>query len=297
MGVPISVVVATSQPWPEVQRCLDSFFPEARDLGAEVIVLDPHGRGLPADAERRYPGVVHLTEPGASIFRLRQVGLCAAQGDVVAITEDHTAAPPDWLSRHLAAHREHPEFAAVGGPVENGATRRIVDWAIFLQNHARWFPPLASGERQGVDRSNVSYKRRVLPHAPSPDGRDDPYFDHRLIERGERYWLDAGNVLEHTQSLGLWGTMAIEFHVGRSVAALQVVSGMSRRRRLLRLAGSPLIALVNLREALRVILGRRVYPRRAMASLPLIPLVSLALASGFLTGYAAGPGTSPNEVR
>jgi hypothetical protein len=297
VSVPISAVVPTTQPWPEIQRCLDALFPEARELGAEVIILDSDGRGLPADAERRYPGVVHLTEPGASIFRMRQIGLIAARADVVAITEDHCVPPSGWLTRHLAAHDEHPEFAAVGGPVANGSTRRLVDWAIFLQNHARWFPPLPSGERQDIDRSNVSYKRRVLPSAPTPGGWDEPFFDDELIERGERYWLDAGNVVAHTQSLGLWGTMAIEFNVGRSVAGLQVDNGMPWRRRLSRLATSPLIAAINLRAVLRVMLRRRVYPRRALASLPLIALISAVLAAGFSAGYAAGPGTSPSGLR
>jgi hypothetical protein len=297
VSVSISAVIPTSQDWPEIQPCLDALFPEARELGAEVIVLDPHGRGLPADAERRYPGIVHLTEPGASILRMRQTGLIAARGDVVAITEDHCEPPPGWLSRHLAAHDEHPEFAAVGGPVTNGATGRLVDWAIFLQNHARWFPPLPSGERRDMDRSNASYKRRVLPSATSPGGWDEPFFDEQLIERGERFWLDAGNALAHTQSLGLWGTIAIEFHVGRAVGGLQARHGLSRRQRLWRVATSPLIAAVNLREVLRVVLGRRVYPRRALASLALIVPISVALAAGFVTGYAAGPGNSTDGLR
>ncbi len=295
--VPISAVVPTSQAWPEVQPCLDALFPEAGELGAEVIVLDPHGRGLPPDAESRYPGIVHVTEPGASIFRMRQRGLAEARGEIVAITEDHCEPHPGWLRRHLAAHSEHPDFAAVGGPVLNGSTARLIDWAIFLQNHARWFPPLPEGERQDVDRSNVSYKRRVLPAQASPGGWDEPILDERLIGRGERYWLDADNVVVHSQSLGFWPTVSIEFHVGRSVAGLAVSTGMTLRERLVRVATSPAIAAVNLRAALGVIFARRVYPRRAMAAVPLIAILSMALAGGFTAGYAAGPGRSPGELR
>jgi hypothetical protein len=237
-----------------------------------------------------------MVEPGGSIFRMRQAGLAAARGDVVAITEDHCVPPPGWLARHLAAHGEHPEFAAVGGPVVNGCTRRLADWAIFLQNHAPWFPPVPSGERRDVDRSNVSYKRRVLPSAPSRDGWDDPYFDQALLERGERYWFDADIVLDHFQSLGVRGTMVLEFHVGRGVAGLQMLHGMSRRERVVRAVTSPLIAPANLRAVLRVVRKRRVYPRRALASLPLTPVISVFLAAGFLVGYAAGPGTSPTRL-
>jgi len=297
VSVQISAIVPTSQPWPEIQPCLDGLFPQVRELDAELIVLDPHGQGLPPDAESRYPGIVHLTEPGASILRMRQAGMVAARGDVVALTEDHCRIPPGWLNRHLAAHGEHPECAAVGGPVINGCTERLMDWAIFLQNHALWFPPLPGGERRDLDRSNVSYKKRVLPSAPSPDGWDEPFLDEKLIERGERFWLDSGNVISHAQSLGPWGTLAIEFHVGRAVAGLQARNGMPRRRRLLRLVTSPLIAAVNLRTVLRVVLKRRVYPRRAMASVPLLVLISVFLAAGFLVGYATGPGASAKGLR
>jgi Glycosyl transferase family 2 len=298
VSVPISVVVPTSQPWPEVQSCFEALHTQARELGAELIVLDPHGRGLPDDAESRYPGVVHTSEPGASILRMRQIGLAAARGDVVAITEDHCLPPPGWLKRHLAAHEAHPEFAIIAGPVTNGATARFIDWAIFIQNHARWYPPLPSGERQDVDRSNVSYKRRVLPNEPSPGGWNDARFDDELFERGERCWLDADNPIPHIQSLGLWGTLVIEFSVGRSVAGLQSRHGLTRGQRLKRLATSPLIAAVNLRAVLRVMLERRrVYPRRALASLPLIAVISVVLAAGFLAGYAAGPGDSTRNLR
>jgi hypothetical protein len=296
MSVPISVVVPTGQPWPEVERCLDALYPDALELGAEVILLDPHGQGLPADADRRYPGIMHVTEPGASVLRMRHKGMVEARGDVVAMTEDHCVPPPGWLSRHVTAHQEHPDVAAVTGPVVNGANQKIIDWAIFLQNHARWFPPLPIGERGDADRSNVSYKRRVLPAAPSPEGWDEPYFDQELVERGERFWLDPTNILSHDQSLGTWGTLSTEYHVGRSVAGLRTRYGMSRRQRLWHLATSPLIAAVNLRAVLRVVFRRRVYPRRALASVPLIALISAFLAAGFFVGYAAGPGASPDGL-
>jgi hypothetical protein len=296
MTVPVSVIIPTSQPWPEIEGCLDSLWPEALELGAEVIVLDPHGKGLPEDAETRYPGVVHRTEPGASILHMRQLGMVAAQGKIVAFTEDHCVVPPGWLGNHIAAHREHPDAAVVGGPVLNGASRRLIDWAIFLQNHARWFPPVPSGERKDIDRSNASYKQRVLPAEASPEGWDEHCFDRALVARGERIWFDGDNLLSHDQSLGFWGTLAIEYHVGRTVAGLAVRHELTGWQRAWRLVTSPLIAAVNLRAVLSPVLRRRVFPRRAMASVPCLAVISAFLAAGFFAGYAAGPGTSPSGL-
>jgi len=69
---PLSVVIATTKPWPEMRATLDSLLPQARDLGAEVIVADGDGRGLPDPpalpvktrrAVRRLPPTTRVAKP------------------------------------------------------------------------------------------------------------------------------------------------------------------------------------------------------------------------------------------
>ena len=55
--LPLSVVIATAQPWPEVRACLDSLHAQAQEIGAEIIVADGCGRGLTDDAAAAYPEV------------------------------------------------------------------------------------------------------------------------------------------------------------------------------------------------------------------------------------------------
>jgi Glycosyl transferase family 2 len=293
----VSVIFPTTHPWPEIEPCLDAVVPEARELGAEVVVVDRDGRGLPADAAQRYPGVVHLSEAGASIYRLRDIALSAATGDVVAITEDHCRPGPRWLERHARAHAEHPDVAAVGGPVANGATGTLTDWAIFLTNHAPWTPPARSGRREKVDRANISYKRRVLPRVPSPLGWNEPVMDERLAARGERMWFDATNPVTHDQALGLRGTLTIVFHNGRACAGLHVERRMSPVERLLRIPASPLVIPIILRRVLGAVARRpRAFPARALASLALVPALSVSTALGYLVAYVAGPGESAQHI-
>ena len=294
---PLTLIVPTTQPWPQARPVLESCFEEARELGAEVLFADRDGTGLPADEEARYPGIVRLSEPGASIYRLRDLAFAAAQGEVVAITEDHCVPRRGWLRRHLEVHRAHPEVAAVGGPVDNGKRRRLIDWAIFLVNHGPWFPPVSSGERAAVDRANISYKRRVLPREASPHGWSETSMDERLVARGERLWLDGENPVVHVQTFGLPGTVAIVFHNARALAGLHVRRRMSVAERVLRIPGSSLFVVITLRRVFGAVLRRpHDYPPRALASLALVPVLALSIGCGFATGYAPGPGNSAGHI-
>ena len=125
----LSVVIATSQPWPEMRGVLDSVYVQTRALGAELIVVDGHGQGLCED--HGYAGVRWLRRPGNTVFQLRAIGLAEARGEVVAVTEDHCRVAPDWCEQVLRAHRENPHAAVIGGVVDNGAVDSLWDRASF----------------------------------------------------------------------------------------------------------------------------------------------------------------------
>jgi hypothetical protein len=292
----LSVVLPTTQPWPEVRAPLERVIGEARELGAEVLVVTAHGDGHPDPAS--YPGVTWVVEEGASVFRLRSLGMARARGEVVALTEDHCLPWPGWCRGHLAAHREHPEVAIVGGPVGNGARGELSAWASFLLNHAPFMPPLATGETAGVDRSNVSYKRRALPATASPDGHDEPFVDEDLRRRGERSYIDGTIGVDHVQAFGLRGTLRIHFLNGRAVAGLRIARGLRPWQRLMRIVGSPAAAPLFAGRALAAILRHRPrLPARALASVPLLVVVAVVTAAGVLVGNVAGGGDSARHLR
>ena len=296
-SIPLSVVVGTTQPWPEIQGCLESFVEEARALGGEVIVLDRDGDGLPADADERYPRVQRVTELRASIYRMRSLGMSVARGEVVLTTEDHCRPRPGWCAAHLRAHREHTHVGVVSGPVENGARARFVDWASFLLGHARFVPPGPGPASEAVDRSNVSYKRRVLPREPSLYGKDDPPIDERLRREGNRFFFEQSAVVDHDQSIGFLPTLKIHYHNGRAVAGLRLLRGMDGPERAARaLASLPAGGFLFLRTALLSARGRRL-PPRALASLPFVALITTMVGAGLLVGHVAGPGASPQQLR
>jgi hypothetical protein len=144
-GVPLTVIVATTQPWPEIDLCLSTLHSQAMAAGAEVIVVDGDGQGWPGEAEARYPGVTAMSMPGASVLQMRAQAMIRARGAVVAVTEDHCRVAPDWCARLLASHMEHQEAAVIGGGVENGSDTRVVHWASFFIVNWPAMTPLADG--------------------------------------------------------------------------------------------------------------------------------------------------------
>jgi hypothetical protein len=297
-GLPLSVVIPTTQPWPEAQACLNSVYDEARSLGAEVIVADGDARALPPDHESRYPEVIHLTEQGASVFRLRAIGMAAARGEVVAATEDHCQPAPGWCEGHVRAHAEHPGAAVVGGPVRNGATQTLTAWASFLLNHSPFVPPIASGEGGTVDHSNVSLKRRFVPRTPSEEGKAEVNIGQRLRRAGETTFIDERILVSHVQWLGIPQTFAIHFHSGRSTSGLRVREGMRATERVAGLGMSLLLGPGMFVQTVRRVRRNRAISRRKLAAvLPALALLSFSTAVGVTVGYIAGPGSSPPHLR
>lgn len=292
---PLSVVIATAEPWPEIQRCLDSVLDQARAVGAEVIVADGSGRALPDDGS--FVDVVRLQESGSSVFRLRALGLARAQGDIVALTEDHCVVAPDWCARVLESHAANSDAAAIGGAVENGATDSVLDWVHFLISNGPHMRPLPSGDtRTLTGQANVSFKRSCLPTQVPADGHVQMLFNRALERQGLRLVMDDRLVVWHHQSLGLAGTCAIHYHNGRTIAGYRLprltISG-----RMARLASCPILpGFLVLRTVLTTIRKRRERTRLA-AGVPILALLATCHAFGETVGYLTGAGSSPHRVR
>jgi hypothetical protein len=290
---PLSVVIATTQPWPEIRATLDSLLPQARALGAEVIVGDGDGRGLPDPPA--LPEVVRIEEPGASVFRLRALGRAAARGDVVAITEDHCRLRDDWCRAVVEAHRRHPDADVIGGVVENGATGSPIDWAQFLVANGPFMPPVPAGApRRLPGQANLSYKRRALPPDPLGRGVLETFHNQPAATAG-RMVVDDTLVVEHVQSVGLLGSCALNYHNGRSIAGFRLAH-MSGRERLARLAGVVVLPAYMLARTLAAVVPKGRHLGAVLASLPFLCLFLCCHAAGEAVGYVAGPGASPARL-
>jgi len=282
----LSVVLATTDAWPDLAVCLERLSPQIHAFDAELIIGDGDGRGLPEDYANASDRIHWIRRPGASVFELRALGARLASGDVIALTEDHCVMAEDWCEAVLRSHQEHPDALGIAGAIENGSTHRITDWANYLQTFGAFAAPLDPDQRERAPLlANLSLKRAALP-----DGDFSPGFlELQLVPelfRRRKFVADGRVVVHHVQSHGLIGTLASHFHNGRATTGL-VGGRLSARQMPLRV----------FRSTVRTLRGKRHLRRRLITAAPLLMALSCCHALGETVGILAGPGASPARLR
>jgi hypothetical protein len=283
---PISVVLATTEPWPDLARCLAALGPQVAALGGEIIVGDGHGDALDAIEAAKHPELRLIRMPGASVFELRARAIDAARGEVIAITEDHCVVGGDWCAEILRGFACHPAALALTGPVANGSTERFVDRGNYLFTFGFCMGPcnLAQRERCPVI-ANVAYRRRALPTAPLPVGWLEFEGSPTLFQQGAFHEWAAMNVT-HVQSHGFFRTLLSHFDNGRST------TGLRARRR-----ARPRSPWSLYRGTLRSFSQGADHRALIRSSRGMLIWIACCHSLGELVGRIAGPGASPARLR
>lgn len=293
----LSVVLATTRPWDELRACLRSLAPQLAENAVEVIVGDAHTGEVPDDIRRDFPWVHWIRREGESVFVFRNLGALAARAPIVAFTEDHCIVAPDWCRRILQAHHAHPDAAAIGGVVENGPTRHLIDWANYLLVFAPFVPPVPSGPATAISlQANCSYKRYALPDKLQPNGLMEFHLNRDLVKHGRRLYTDGAISVAHIQSHGRLGTFAAHFHNGRSIATVRMET-LRGAKRWLRIASCLVLPPFLFVYAARNITRKPRYWGRFLSCAHLLAGLCIAHAAGEFCGYSFGPGTSMESVR
>jgi hypothetical protein len=305
----LSVVVALiSGRKDDLARCLASLGAQqernARELPTEILVPYDDAAAEVVALAAQHPGVRFLRAAGldtraarAGLSRehhdtLRTIGLAAARGRVVALTEDHAVASDTWCADMVRLLAEHPEAAAIGGAVECRSAR-LLNWAVYYCDFGRYQNPLPAGPARYVSDSNVAYRRAAL-EAVRDAWRDDYHetiVHDALVARGLELWLHPGSLVwQERGELSAARALQERRVWGRSFAGTRV-QGAPLARRLAYAAASVLLpALLTLRLARGVVRRRRTL-RRFAACLPWIVVLQCAWALGELAGYlTADPG-------
>lgn len=284
--IPLSVLLATTEPWPDLANCLGVLQPQVAALGGEIIVGDGHGAALDARQAAAARCVSWIRMPGASVFELRARCLETTRGEIIATTEDHCVVGPDWAAQVLRAFAEHPQAMAVSGPVLNGSQESRIDWANYLHNFGAFLPPRNKEQRHRCPtNANVAYRREAVRAAPIPAGWMELELNPRLFREGQFHVHDE-MVVTHVQSFGFWKTLRAHFDNGRSTTGLHPIP-LSGRQLPWRLFRSTVLTLG----------GNETLQSTIRAALPFLFLLSCCHAAGEITGILFGPGRSPARLR
>lgn len=282
----LSIVVATTHPWPEIAPCLAALAPQAERLDAEIIVVDGDGRGV--DPAARSPRVRVLEAVGDSVFGLRARGLAAARAEVVAVTEDHCVPDDRWGDCLLdALCTLHPDKLVVAGATTNGSPEHPLDRASFLMTAAEVMPPIDAPPLTRVPPpNNVAVRASVAAEAAGVPGRLELEILPRLWREGA-FVLHSGARVSHVQRFSVAGACVHHFFNGRASAGMAPALPRSRSVR------DWLVHPVRLvRPVLRALSGKGRL-RDEWAALAPVGLLAVCHVAGEAVGAYRGPGRSP----
>lgn len=297
-SVSVSVVIASGAGGDFLPRCLASLREQAAATGAEVIVVDRCGGETRARVAREFPFVVLVDadqERRPSVPELRARGVQRARGDVVAIIEEHCAAPPHWLHTIRAAFGEGD--VAIGGPILDSDFGRIRDWVVYFSEYHNYLPPWPDGPRAALNGANIAYRRAaLLRHA---DGLGTGYWETvlhpRLLAEGARFRAVGQMGVHHT------GPFDFGYYLHQRYLLSRTWGGTRRAdtplaRRLVYLLGAPLFPFLLLARITLCVVrsGHRI--DKFLTALPLLFPVTVVYVWGEWLGYLLGPGSALEQV-
>jgi glycosyl transferase family 2 len=281
----MSVAIGSWAGVESLMRCLTSL--ESQWEGADVVVA---ANGPVTAVKERFPTVRFIDGPsGATVFRLRTLAVEAATGRFVAVTEDHAEFGPNWLSALRAAHEAgHP---IVGGPVDNGLTRRAFDWALYYCEYGLHMPPVPDGPVPSLSGMNISYERALLDLCQErwEDTFQENEVNDALGAEGHGLHMASDAWVLSYLPMNLGGAMVHLYQGGHHFARYRA-SQASVRGRIFWVLASPAVPFVLLAR-----ISRRVAARDKARLWPLVrgfgyfALVLGAWSVGEAWGYVKGP--------
>jgi hypothetical protein len=302
----LSVVIVVVSDIKHLEGCLSALRQQVNPPVMEIIVpYNSRDYDIPS-LKSRFPDV-HFNRVdhfrsfvGHSRLRhehldeLRAIGLALAQGEIVALLEDHDRPDQCWARNIIEAHEE--SYAAIGGAIENEVDR-LLNWAIYFCDFGRYQNPLKPGLATRLSDVNISYKRQALSAIKKvwQDFYHEPFVNGSLMAQGQKLWLSPRIVVyQHRENLKLSAALRERYEWGRYYAGNRVKKLMLIKR-LIYLALAPILPfLLAVRKTRDVLIKRRLIGV-FVSAFPLTFLLTLFWSVGEFIGYLTASPTSFRE--
>jgi hypothetical protein len=159
----VTVVVVAICSIQNIERTLTALRAQRDAPTFDVVVAADPDLGSLHDLRKNYPfpEVVFLSRSGCRTpIELATLGLEAAQGERILLTEDSCLPHPNW-ARSLAMTPWEGR-GAVGGVIEPGDAASSAMWAFYYVDFFRYMSPAPSGGSPTLSVCNVAYHRSHL---------------------------------------------------------------------------------------------------------------------------------------
>jgi hypothetical protein len=181
--LPLSVILTTVEPWPDLSHILQVLQPQVEAFGGEIIVA-ASDFSAPAETELVEGRTLRrLRRRDTTIPKLRAMAAQLARGEIVAMTEDDCVVAEDWCAEVFHGFALYPLARAITG-VTRDATRKSSDE--IVPRPLRWssVPARPMAGDPNLLNANIAYQRAVLPMAAVPTGFIERDLNPRLLREG-----------------------------------------------------------------------------------------------------------------
>jgi glycosyltransferase involved in cell wall biosynthesis len=293
----VSVVIASIVGAPFIDECLMSLERQAKDCGAEIIVV---ACGTAAYADRlvsKFPWVrvIHRAER-ETVPDLRRRGVEEASGDIVAIIEEHCLAAPDWLPRAIEAHAGGG-YGVVGGPVADHNYKRLRDWVVYFCEYNNYFPPWQEEKAHDLGSANIAYSRAVLLKYKDLLGAGywEAGLHPRLIADGVKFRPAPAMVVYHRGPFNYGYYLQQRYWFSRAFAGARS-RHLPVGRKIAYFLTAPLLPFLLLARMAQRVSRQHCHVDKFVQSLPLLIPALFVYVAGEFVGYLAGPGDALLKV-
>ncbi len=292
----VSVVIASVVGAPFIDECLESVFAQRGSPEFEVLVVDCQGPENTARLAGRFPQA-RLIPCGSreTVPHMRRLGVEQAQGEFVAIIEEHCLAREDWMATLTGAFTAR--YAAVGGPVFDYNYHRLRDWVTYFVEYSSYLPPWPDGDTWNLNGANLAYRREVL--LANLDLLDEGYWEAtlhpKLLAEGAKFRSVPGMVVYHRGPFDYGYYLRQRYLFSRAFAGARR-STLSAGQRALYLLAAPAVPLLLLARMAGRVWEKKCRVGRFLLSVPLLIPALTTYVIGEWMGYAFGPGDALLEV-
>ena len=294
---PISVVIASIVGAPFIDDCLMSLERQAKDCGAEVLVVACGTAEYADRIAQKFPWVrvIHRAKR-ETVPDLRRHGVEEASGDLVAIIEEHCLAAPDWLPRAIEAHAGG-DYGVVGGPVADYNYKRLCDWVVYFCEYNGYMPPWREGEVHDLGSANITYSRALLLKYKEvlSAGYWEAGLHPRLAADGVKFRPAPAMVVYHRGPFHYGYYLQQRYWFSRAFAGARS-RHLPAGRKMAYFLASPVVPFLLLTRMAQRVWRQHRHFEKFTQSLPLLIPALFVYVAGEFVGYLAGAGDALLKV-
>lgn len=199
----VSVVVASYNGARTLEPCLKSLS-ALRYPDYEILLVDDGSTDQTAALAARFPEVRLLRHPqNLGLSAARNTGIAAAQGEIIAFTDDDCRVDEDWL-HYLVAELLDQDVAGVGGPNLPPADDSPVAAAVLVSPGGPTHVMLTDRRAEHIPGCNMAFWKRALLEVDCFDpvfrrAGDDVDLCWRLQQQGLHLGLSPAGFVWHAR--------------------------------------------------------------------------------------------------